>query len=103
MFFPTLAAIITSVGVIGFVASSLAYATATGDFIFNVAAVCMVAGPIIFLVHVIIGLCVEFVTTSQKPEVRITVLDPSPAPTLVAMSFLSNGSLRVCGVSAWGR
>jgi len=83
MFFPMLAAIISSVGVIGFVVSSLAYTTAAGDFIFNAAAVCMVVGPLVFFVYVIIGLCVEFVTTNQKSEVRIT---PSPARPVVAVS-----------------
>ena len=78
-----LAAIISSVGVIGFVVSSLAYTTAAGDFIFNAAAVCMVVGPLVFFVYVIIGLCVEFVTTNQKSEVRIT---PSPARPVVPVS-----------------
>lgn len=65
-FFPTLAAAITVLGFVGLVISSLAHAGAAGDFIFNAAAVCMVAGPLIFLTYVVIGLCVEFLAINKK-------------------------------------
>ena len=79
MFFPTLAALITSVGVVGLVVSSLAHSS---DFVFNAAAVCPVVGPLIFFFYVVIGLCVEFITTNRKLETRITIFASEPAPLL---------------------
>jgi len=83
MFFPMLAAIVTLVGVIGFVISSLLHASGAGDFLFNAAAICLVTGPIVFFSYVIIGLYLEFKSINRKPEVT-TVPRPvsSPMPSL---------------------
>jgi hypothetical protein len=77
MFFQTLAAIITLVGVIGFVISSLLHASGAGDFLFNAAAICITIGPLIFFCYVIIGLCLEFASITRKTEVKIAVHVPS--------------------------
>ena len=76
MFFPTLAAIVTLVGVIGFVISSLLHASGAGDFLFNAAAICITIGPLIFFCYVIIGLCLEFASITRKTEVRIAAHVP---------------------------
>jgi hypothetical protein len=78
MFFPIIAAIITLVGAVGFVISSLVngHASAAGGLVFNAAAICTVVGPLIFFSYVIIGLCIEFAITNQKPEVRVAVRGP---------------------------
>ena len=65
MFIPIVAAIVTVVGAGGIVLSSLAHASAAGDAIFNVASVCLVVGPLIFFAYVIIGLCMEFLSTNR--------------------------------------
>ncbi|HEY6024787.1 MAG TPA: hypothetical protein VIV34_11515 [Pseudolabrys sp.] len=70
MFIPILATAVTLLGAAGLVVSSLVHASWAGDFVFNFAAVCLVAGPLLFFVYVIIGLCIEFVQTSQNPEGR---------------------------------
>ena len=68
MFIPIVAAIVTFVGAGGIVLSSLVHAGA-GDAIFNVASVCLVVGPLIFFGYVIIGLCMEFVSTNRQPGI----------------------------------
>jgi len=68
MFFSTIAAIITVNGVFGLVASSLVYGSVATDFFFNAAAACTVAGPLIFFIYVVIGLCQEFANLTQKSE-----------------------------------
>jgi hypothetical protein len=78
MFFPAIAAIVTLVGAAGFVLSSLVHASAAGNFIFNASAFCMVAGPLIFLCYVFIGLCLEFININRIPEVRRAARGPSP-------------------------
>jgi len=87
MFFPMLAAIVTLVGVIGFVISSLLHASGAGDFLFNAAAICITIGPLIFFCYVIIGLCLEFASISRKTEVRIAAHAP-PVNVPVAMPNL---------------
>ena len=77
MFFPMLAAIVTLVGVIGFVISSLLHASGAGNFLFNAAAICITIGPLIFFCYVIIGLCLEFASITGKTEVRIAAHVPS--------------------------
>jgi hypothetical protein len=78
MFFPAVAAIITIIGAVGFVISSLVHASGAGNFIFNASAACMVAGPLIFLFYVIVGLFLEFLSINRIPDVRITAGGPSP-------------------------
>ena len=89
MIIPIFAAAITFVGLGGFALSSLLPASAVNDFFFNVAAVCMVAGPVIFLMYVVIGLFVEFIGTEYKAavapagraplhEVPVFFIDPVP-------------------------
>ena len=78
MFFPAVAAIITLVGAAGFVISSLVHASAAANFIFNASAFCMVAGPLIFLCYVVIGLWLEFVSVNRIPAVRRVARGPSP-------------------------
>jgi hypothetical protein len=66
MFFPTIAAIFTAVGVIGLIVSSLVQASAAGEFVFNAAAACIIAGPVIFFFYVITGLWLEFASTGHN-------------------------------------
>jgi hypothetical protein len=92
MFFPIIAAIITLVGVVGFVISSLVngHASAAGDLVFNAATICIVAGPLIFFSYGIIGLCIEFASINQKHEVKIAAAGPSldrPAAPLGHVAF----------------
>ena len=63
MFIPIVAAIVFLVGAGGLVLSSLA--PIVGDSFFNFAAVCLVAGPLIFFFYVIIGLCMEFIRANR--------------------------------------
>jgi hypothetical protein len=49
MFVPIIAGIVTLVGVVALVISSLVHASAAGDLVFNAAAVCLIVGPLIFL------------------------------------------------------
>jgi hypothetical protein len=86
MFFPATAAIITSVGIVGLIVSSLVHASAAGDIVFNAAAACLIAGPLIFLFFVIIGLCLEFVDTNYKPDSRASTLGRSPDIHVAAVS-----------------
>jgi hypothetical protein len=67
MFFPTVAAILTAIGLIGLIVSSLVHASAAGEFVFNAAAACMIAGPMIFFFYVITGLWLEFASTRHNP------------------------------------
>ena len=69
MFIAIFAAAVTFVGLGGFALSSLLPASAVNDFFFNVAAVCMVLGPVIFLIYVVIGLFIEFISTEYKSAV----------------------------------
>jgi ABC-type multidrug transport system fused ATPase/permease subunit len=81
-FFPTFAAAITALGVGALVVSSLAHASAAGDWFFNVAAICMVAGPLIFFTHVIAGLWLEFASINRTFEIRRTIFAQPLAPAL---------------------
>ena len=65
MFISIVAAIVFLVGAGGLVLSSLA--PILGDGFFNFAAVCLVAGPLIFFFYVIIGLFLEFVGANRPP------------------------------------
>lgn len=81
-FFPTFAAAITALGVVALVVSSLAHASAAGDWFFNVAAICIVAGPLIFFAHVIGGLWLEFASINRAFEVKSAVFAQPLAPAL---------------------
>jgi hypothetical protein len=91
MFFPIIAAMVTLVGAVGFVVSSLVSASTAGDLVFNVAATCIIAGPLIFFSYVIIGLCIEFASAGQKPEVRIAVRGPLLAVPPALLSRVAFG------------
>ena len=78
---------ITLVGAVGFVISSLVSASAAGDPVFNSAAICIIVGPLVFFSYVIIGLCMEFASTDPKPEVRITMRGPSLVVPEAALSY----------------
>jgi hypothetical protein len=88
MFFPTTAAIITSVGIVGFVLSSLFHASMAGEVFFNAASACMIVGPLVFFVYVMTGLCVEFVVTNQKPAASVT-RGPSPYISAALVSHVA--------------
>jgi hypothetical protein len=79
MFFPAVAAIITIIGTVGFVISSLVHASGAGNFIFNASAVCMVVGPLIFLFYVVIGLFLEFLSINRVPDIGIAASGASRA------------------------
>jgi hypothetical protein len=87
MFFPIIAAMVTLVGAVGLVISSLVSASGAGDLVFNAAAICIVVGPLIFFSYVMIGLCLEFASSNQKPEVKIAALGPSPDPLVAPLSY----------------
>ena len=86
-----IAAIVTFVGLVGLVLSSLFHATAASDFIFNTAAVCLVGGPLIFFSYVMIGLCIEFASINQEPEVQLAVRGPSPNILVTPVSHVASG------------
>ena len=90
MFFPTIAAAITIIGLVGFVVSSLVYPSTAGDLLFNAAAVCIVAGPLIFLSYVVIGLCIEFVRVNRKSEVSVAARAPSRDALEVPLSRIGS-------------
>jgi hypothetical protein len=99
LFFPTIAAAITIIGLVGFVVSSLFHWSTAGDLLFNAAAACIVAGPLIFFWYVIIGLCIEFISVDRKSNVSIAVRGPSPdvaAPhaRIVSQVWIPEGLLR---------
>ena len=70
MFFPIIAAMVTLAGGVGLVISSLVHASVAADVVFDAGGICMVVGPLIFFSYVMIGLCIEFASTNQKPEVK---------------------------------
>jgi len=85
------------VGVVGLVISSLAHASSVADWFFNASTVCLVVGPFIFFVYVIIGLCVEFVSINQKPDIRTVARSPSlevPLGCVGAHEWIPEGLLR---------
>jgi hypothetical protein len=90
LFFPTIAAAITTIGLVGFVVSSLIYSSTAGDLIFNAAAVCMAAGPLIFFSYVVVGLCIEFVRVNRKSDVSIAARAPSRDPLEVRLSHIAS-------------
>jgi hypothetical protein len=59
-----IAGIIALVGFGGFLAASLAHAGA-GDLIFNLAAVCLVIAPLLFLGFFVVEACKEFASIKQ--------------------------------------
>ena len=83
MFFPIVAAIVFLIGVGGLVLSSLV--PIVGDGVFNFAAVCLMAGPLIFFFYVMAGLCLEFIAVNRPPvvgtfaPVRASYAPASPA------------------------
>jgi hypothetical protein len=88
MFFPIIAAMVTLVGAVGLVISSLVSSSGAGDMVFNAAAICIVVGPLIFFSYVMIGLCLEFASTN-KPEVKIATLVPSPDLLVAPLSYVA--------------
>ena len=70
MFIPIVAAIVFLIGAGGLVLSSLA--PIVGDGFFNFAAVCLMAGPLIFFSYVIFGLFLEFVDANRPSFVSTT-------------------------------
>jgi len=86
MLIPIIAAILTLAGAFSLVVSSFVGTGAVGDFFFNAAAICLVAGPVIFFSYVVIGLCMEFIGIDRKPKVatfrRSPLLDSSEAPLI---------------------
>ena len=64
MSIPKIAGIIALVGFAGFLVSSLAHA-GPGNLIFNLAAVCMVIAPLLFLGCFIVEACREFASIKQ--------------------------------------
>jgi hypothetical protein len=64
MSIPKIAGIIALVGFAGFVASSLAHA-GPGDLIFNLAAVCLIIAPFLFLGCFIVEACREIASIKQ--------------------------------------
>jgi hypothetical protein len=89
------AAALTFIGVGGFALSSLLPASAINDFLFNVAAGCMVAGPIIFLVYLVIGLCIEFISTEYKSAVVTAARYPSSDVPVFFIDPLPEGLRRM--------
>ena len=88
MFFPFIAAALTSVGAFGLVISSLAHTSAASEPIFNAAAICLVTGPLVFFGYVVVGLCIEFTRFERIPQL-VTVSQPpafSPAPAATPAS-----------------
>jgi len=77
MSIPKIAAIVTLVGAIGFVLSSLAYPNVVSDVFFNAATLCIAAGPLIFFGYVFLGLCMEVLSSGQKPEVIAARFPPA--------------------------
>jgi len=77
MFFPIVAAIVFLIGVGALVLSSLV--PIVGDGVFNFAAVCLMAGPLIFFFYVMAGLCLEFIAVNRPPVVGTFAAPASPA------------------------
>ena len=79
--FPTIAASVTAVGVLGLVASSFGHASAAGDYLFDVATVCIIAGPLIFFSYVLVGLGLEFAAVNRPlaPPKMAVLHQPIPA------------------------
>jgi hypothetical protein len=65
MVIPIVAAIVFLGGAGGLILSSLA--PIVGDGFFNFAAICLVAGPLIFFFYVMAGLFLEFVAANRPP------------------------------------
>lgn len=86
--FSLIAATLTLVGALGLVISSLAHTSAASEPIFNAAAICLVAGPLVFFSYVVIGLCVEFVRFDREPEpLSVAPAPPSPLATVGNEAF----------------
>lgn len=85
MFFPIVAAIVFSIGIGGLVIASLA--PMGGDAVFNFAAVCMLAGPLIFFFYVMMGLFLEFVAVNRPPVVAVASYAPDPPSRFVYEQF----------------
>jgi len=69
-------AIITAIGLGGFVMASLIGMNAVSEIIFNVAAVSLVVGPLIFFAYVVIGLCLEYISVNRRPEAAFVTPGP---------------------------
>jgi hypothetical protein len=80
----SIAAILTAVGALGLVISSLVHTSAVSETIFGAAAICLVTGPLLFLSYVIIGLCIEFARLNRRPE--LVTVSPLPPPPRIPVS-----------------
>jgi len=85
----SIAAILTLVGVLGLVISSLVHTSAVSETIFGAAAICLVTGPLVFLSYVIIGLCIEFVRLNRRPE--LVTVSRLPLPPLAPVGNAALG------------
>jgi hypothetical protein len=88
MFIPIVAAIVTLLGAAGLVLSSLA--PIVGDGFFNFAAICLMAGPLIFFFYVILGLCLEFVTANRPSTVVSTFAVGQAAYAPATLSYFTD-------------
>ncbi len=77
MLAPKIAVVVTLIGAAGFLLLSLLHASAGNSIIFYAAVVCVLAGPLIFLSYVVIGLYMEFASTSQTPLVKRVARRPA--------------------------
>ena len=74
-----IAAALTLVGIFGLVISSLAHTFAASEPIFNISAICLVAGPLVFFSYVVTGLCIDFAHFGREPEpVRVAPVAQPP-------------------------
>ena len=86
--FPLIAATLTLVGALGLVISSLAHTSAASEPIFNAAAICLVAGPLVFFSYVVSGLWVEFLHFGREPQpVSVAPTRPFPLATVGNETF----------------
>jgi hypothetical protein len=76
MFIPIVAAIVFFIGAGGLVLSSLA--PIVGNGVFNFAAACLLAGPLIFFFYVVVGLYLEFAAANRPVVARVLVRGQSP-------------------------
>lgn len=81
--FPLIAGTLTLVGALGLVISSLAHTSAASEPLFNAAAFCLIAGPLVFFSYVVIGLWVEFVHFDREPQ-PVSVAPARPFPLATA-------------------
>jgi len=77
--------IVTAIGFGGFVLSGFVGVNAVSDFIFNLSAVILVAGPLLFLATVVVGLCLDIASIDPKPAAKLVAPGPSPEASTLAV------------------